>query len=325
MSIFSSLGDAFGSPSPAQGKRGLKQQSPANANGVLGLDTNFYKPDPNSWYTAKPYGFKAQRRDGTTAIMFLPINPSNLTITTSFATNIITTLYGTVEEHSDVRYFDISIEGSTGMGPQFTAPYLGTDVKSAYESLKEPGRAQFPIAKSAPLGGFLSSTIGQISNALDQLGKAVSTIGSIFGNGPTANTGIYNDQTGYIAFHNLYRFLLAYKRDAAGVDSNAPRTQHPLIFFNYKDGNQYNVAVRNFTLKRSAENPSLYYYSINMRGYNINSADGNVGSDDLSQRLVDLGLNGISSSSLLSNIKSVSSDAKAVLGSAKNGVNLFGR
>lgn len=324
MGIFTSLGDAFSTPSPAQG---VRKPLPATANygdDVENKRINYiYNPDPNSWYTAKPYGFKFQGRGNNSSVMFLPISPSNLTISTSFATNIITTLYGTVEEHSDVRYYDIVIEGTTGMAPQFVEP-TSADVTSAYNN-RLSGRAKFPISGSAPLGGFLSSTIGQISNALGQLGKAVSTIGSIFGNGPTTNSALYNDQTGYLAFHNLYRFLLVYKKDAAGLYFSQPYTQHPLIFFNYKDGNQYNVAIRNFTLKRTAENPMLYYYSINMRGYNISDSGGIKGTDDLSQRLVDLGLNGISSSSLLSNVKSVSSSAKAVLASAKNGINLFGR
>jgi hypothetical protein len=98
-----------------------------------------------------------------------------------------------------------------------------------------------------------------------------------------------------------------------------------LTFFNYKDGVEYDVAIKNFTLKRSAENPMLYYYSITMRGYNIRSSGSLQAGEDLNGRLNDLGLNGVQSSSLLSTIKSVSNSAKAIVGSAANGINLFGR
>jgi hypothetical protein len=70
----------------------------------------------------------------------------------------------------------------------------------------------------------------------------------------------------------------------------------------------------------------MYYYSITMRAYNIRSAGQQLQvTEDLTQRLSDLGLNGVKSSSLLSNISSVSNSAKAIVGSAVNGVNLFGK
>jgi hypothetical protein len=320
MGIFSSLADTFGTPNASQQPNKASNDIIA-ASSDLKLDS-LYKPDANSWYTAKPYGFKLNTRSGTPFIMFLPINPSNINISTSFATNIIPTLYGTVEEHSDVRYYDIVIEGTTGMSPKFVEPANSADPGFAYGALQLPGRARFSIA-AIPLGGFFSSTIGQITNILDQAGKALSTITGK-DNAP-AETGLYNNQTGYIAFHNLYRFLLKYKKDAAGVESQVPRTTHPLTFFNYKDGNQYDVAIRNFTLRKSAENPMLYYYSITMRGYNIRPSGSVSIGEDLNQRLSDLGLDGVKSSSLLSTIKGISANAKAIVGSVSNGANLFGR
>jgi len=302
---------------PSQLVKSALNDTVASAN--LSLE-KIYDIDSSSWYTAKPYGFKANRRDGSSWVMFLPISPSNINISTNFATNVIPTIYGTVEEHSDVRYYDIVIEGTTGMAPKFVTPVSSSDPSAVYSSSKKKGRASFPITSSGALGGFFSSTIAQVTNILSQAGKALDT--------STANqveTGVYTDQTGYLAFHNLYRFLLKYKKDAAGVESNIPRTKHPLTFFNYKDGNQYDVAIKNFTLRKSVENPMLYYYSITMRGYNIRKCGGLEALDSLTQRLSDLGLNGVKGSTLLSDIKSVSGNAKAIVGSVANGINLFGR
>jgi hypothetical protein len=320
MGIFSSLAETFSNPNPAQTPRTPENDLVA-AGSSLNLD-NIYAPDNNNWYTAKPYGFRMTQKGGNQFTMFLPINPSNLNISTSFATNVISTLYGTVEEHSDIRFYDIVIEGTTGMSPKFVEPAQGGDANKSYSALQQPGRARFRIASSAALGGFASSTIAQAANIVNQVKKAVSTL---TGQNIPVETGVYNNQTGYLAFHNLYRFLQKYKKDAAGVESNQLRTSHPLTFFNYKDGNEYDVAVRNFTLRKSAENPMLYYYSITMRGYNIRSTGSLKVLEDLDQRLNDLGLNGVQTSSLLSKIKSVSSGAKAIVGSAVNGVNLFGR
>lgn len=315
MGIFSSLADTFGTPNPAQTPR-TAENDLYSATKSLQLD-KLYTPDANNWYTAKPYGFKFTQRSGTQFTMFMPINPSNITISTNFATNIIPTLYGTVEEHSDIRYYDIVIEGTTGMAPKFIEPASTASASEAYAALQQPGRAAFKIATAAALGGFFSGTVAQAQNIVSQAKKAVSGISGLLGiSSQPPETGLYNNQTGYLAFHNLFRFLMKYKKDAAGVESQKPRTTHPLTFFNYKDGNEYDVAVKNFTLRRSAENPMLYFYSITMRGYNIRACGGLKNLEDLNLRLVDLGLNGVNSSSLLTNIKSVSSSAKAIVGSA---------
>lgn len=342
MSIFSSLSQTLGlsSPGPSQGARKPTNDT-AGANLQLDVGNGTYQTNSANWFTAKPYGFRMNTRSGQQFTMFMPINPSNINITTHFATNVISTLYGTVEEHSDIRYFDIVIEGTTGMAPKFVSPINTTSSSGssgsnndavAYQALQQPGRASFPIKSNVALGGFFSNTIAQITNVLNNADKAVSGISGLLGGGgqPQPETGLYTDQTGYLAFHNLYRFLKKHKQDAAGLDINGvpglpPATRHPLTFFNYKDGNEYDVAVRNFTLRKSAENPMLYYYSITMRGYNIRTSGASLPSEDLNQRLSDLGLSGIKSSSLLSDIKDISSSAKAVVGSVLNGSSLLGR
>jgi hypothetical protein len=297
-----------------------------NEEGFLALGEGTYTLESQNWYSAKPYGFKASFRDGKTIIMFLPINPSNLTIATNFATNLIPTLYGTVEEHSEVRYFDISIEGTTGMAPKFVAPFVKDgDMEhklspgDAYNSLRKSGRSTFEIASSLSAGGFFAKTLNQFNQIANKASDLIS------GNKP--KTGINPENSGYVAFHNLYRFLLQHKKDAAGArDSQVAfkDNEHPLTFFNYKDNNEYNVVVRSFTMRKSADNPMLYYYSIQLRGYNLRSIKDKV-DEDLSKRLQDLGLSGVDSSSILGDIKSISSQAKSILGSAIGGINVLGR
>jgi len=291
----------------------------ATGSGPDTTKTNTYSIRAENWFSAKPYGFKARRRDGRTITMFLPINPSNLTIHTEFATNMIPTLYGTVEEHSDVRYFDISIEGTTGMAPKFVAPYLNGEPNEAYENVIKGGRASFAVAEGVAQGGFFPKTLGVINQIQNK-------IADLLDGGVKPKTGIVNENSGYVAFHNLYRFLLQYKKDAAGISSTATRKKnmHPLTFFNYKDNNEYDVVVKSFTMKRSADNPMLYFYSIHLRGYNLRTIKNPI-TDDMKQRLADLGLNGVDSSSSLGDIKALSRTAKAVMGSFAGGINILGR
>lgn len=303
-----SLGDIFGKAkqSPAQPQVGFD-----NDKGIF--KTAAYDVIQSNWFTAKPYGFRATFRGGAQFTMFLPINPSNLTISTGFATNLIPTLYGTVEEHSPIRYYDITIEGTTGMAPKFIEPL---------QTKPNVGRASFPVSQGLAniAGGFFTKTLSLIDQVANKASELINGV-------PKPNTGVFIDQTGYLAFHNLYRFLHRYKEDAAGVDgSTAVRTKHPLTFFNYKDNNQYDVVVRNFTLRRTAENPLLYFYSITLRGYNLRTAsDTDKAVDQTADRLKALGLDGVDSSSLLGDIKKTASSVKGILGPIGAGINVLGR
>lgn len=279
---------------------------------------DIYKVEQQNWYSAKPYGFKMNTREGGSFVFFLPISPSNLTISTPFATNIVPTLYGTVEEHSDVRYYDIAIEGTTGMAPKYVEPGAASDMAVSEAALREKGRKSFEISQGLALGGFFSKTLGILNQAKE---KAADLLDG----GVKPKTGVHIDKSGYVAFHNLYRFLLKHKKDASGTGgSSEQRQQHPLIFFNYKDNNQYYVVVRNFTLRRSAENPMLYMYSIQLRGYNLEGI-GKQLDDDLANRLQTMGLDGVDASSILGDIKDLSTNAKAVVGSIIGGKNILGR
>lgn len=292
----------------------------------LGTEGVFYDSDkgasytvkPENWFTALPYGFRFYRRDKDLPVtMFLPINPTNLTISTNFATNIIPTLYGTIEEHSPVRYYDIVIEGTTGMVPKWTRPFVGS------RPVGDMGGRLSSVTSAGFLDAVAGST-GFFAKTLATLNKAYSSAKDLFSMGKQNQTGVFTDQTGYFAFHNLYRFFLKYKMDAAGQTSTKRRTRHPLTFFNYKDNNEYDVAIENFTLRRSSDNPMLYQYRIQLRGFNLrNSSDEFAAQDQTADRLNKLGLNG--TNSLLNIMKTKASQAKSVLGSLGAGLKVLGK
>jgi len=298
---------------------------PVNDTGENPIFTNAdYKPVLSNWFTAKPYGFRFTPKEGSAKVMYLPIGPSNLMITTHFATSVTPTIYGTVEEHSPVRYFDIAIEGTTGMGPKYTQPMSPNEIPK-----QQIGRSAFSVSQS--LG---TSAAGFFAKTLATADKIASDVTALVGKAAPNTTGLQLDQTGYIAFHNLYRFFLKYKKDTSGTDKpndTTPRghnAKHPLVFFNYKDNNEYNVVIKSFTLRRDKENPMLYNYSISMRGYelkNINNSDGINNVVDQTELLTSLGLDGVDGSTFLSDIKKKALDARGILGSVANGVNQLGR
>lgn len=315
MSIVDSFLNKFREPKPSSSPAGTLTDDMSRQLTQTDLSKNTYSIDATNWYSARPYGFKVNFRDKRSISMFLPISPSNLTINTNFATNIIPTLYGTIEEHSAVRYFDISIEGTTGIAPTYFQP---ANVVNGRQVHQKGGRSSFSAVSGVSAGGFFSKTLSMV-NKIGQ--KAVDLVDGK----PKPNSGVVSDKSGYVAFHNLYRMLLKYKEDASGLSNSSDRSEHPLTFFNYKDNNEYDVVVKSFVMRRSADNPMLYYYSIQLRAYNLRTVGSKINTSDYKKRLADLGLNGVDSSSALGDMKSFANSAKSILGAAAGGINILGR
>ena len=250
----------------------IKQTRNTNS-GAEGTPDSIYTVDPNKWYSTYPYGFRHTPRssDGTNNVktFFLPINPTDITTSTNFATNTLSSLYGVIEEHSEVRYYDVNIRGTTGFAPRYINSTnggngLGSSNLSDAKYWQSSGRTSQSSARIS-LGGALP----QLTNVINQAKNAVQEITG----GQTNESGLYIDQTGYLAFHNFYRFLLIYKKDASGELGFGTRKKHPLTWLNYKDGTKMDCVINGFTMVRSASNPFMYEYSISMRCYNLRSID----------------------------------------------------
>ena len=306
--------------------------------------TGPYETDPTRWYKSYPYGFEfydIKSTSGSTAkqTFWLPIAPNNINTTTHYATNIVTTLYGIVEEHSEVRYFDIVISGNTGIAPKYTTAFAPTADGSAPASAAQKvpgiqapnplnpgspsiGRKSFEPGLNSQISGVLGGFLPEVSNTISAAANLISSISG----GQSNPTGILPQQSGYYAFHNLYKFLLRYKEDAARVSASSTnivgsvlssssqliggnRQTHPLKFLNYKDKIKYDVIPISFTLTRSAENPMLYNYTIRMRGFNLQDVNKSPQAEDL---LNQLGLGGLSGS-LFSSMTSVVGNANTLI------------
>lgn len=283
-----------------------------NENLVLWKDQ--YRPDPQIWWKQAPYTFvfnkeRAGEGLGDRYAFNLPISPSNISITTHFATNIVTTMYGTVEEHSEQRYFDINISGTTGMSPTHTTYVKLSDLNYAsIQPLDLKGKAIADNAanrkrqRASYSAASIITTAADISGFGRRTANIAETIASqakdLFGAPRPIGISTENMNTGYMAFHNFYRFLLKYKKYTSSRAPSQLNDFHPLTFINWRDGNQYDVVINNFQLLREANNPMLYNYSISMRAYNLKQAG--AGSEVVDAAQVDLldslGLNGIKGS-----------------------------
>lgn len=314
----------------ARSLAGAAAGSLIGGGGAAKNENGLYKINEFNWYQSLPYGFaffdiKSSTTNGdttkATSTIYLPIAPNNVNVVTHFATNIVTTLYGIVEEHSEVRYYDITISGTTGIAPRYTQPFSGFSSIAA----KSPGRQDFESPLTPPLLGAIGS-LSAIATMSNPLTGAINMAPDLIGANDANNrnhSGVGTKQTGYYAFHQLYQFFLKYKNDAsqlgapleetpplielakkaasafglgkvAGVTSSAApleRKVHPIQFLNYKDGNKYDCIPIAFTLTRSADNPMLYNYNIRLKAFNLRSVTNvPVGTSQLSKMGISNGL-----------------------------------
>lgn len=292
--IFTSIIDAV----KGDVKKSIKPIGPTLTSPLSDEMEKFYVTNDSkvitNWYRQRPYAFVFTNQKGESNTFYLPIAPSNINISTHFATNVITTMYGTVEEHSEQRYYDITIAGTTAMMPR----YYKLIEEQNTDLTKNIGRAGLPVkaAFSDVAGGFFKRTISMLENTINQASE-------IFGK-DKPSSGVDLKRTGYVAFHNFYKFLLAYKKDTASAGIRKTKrdggktTAHPLRFVNYKDNNQYDVSVQQFQLTKDSSEPFLYNYSIVLRAYNLRSADTQESVLDVEDRKSELGLDGIETSFL---------------------------
>jgi hypothetical protein len=302
--------------------------------GALGLsDSNFYTPIADNWYRSLPYAFLATDASGTKKIFNLPINPSNINIITHFATSIIATIGGTVEEHAPQRYFDISIQGTTGIAPR----YITEDTSNPEASSgREAYTPEFSLSNAT--GGFFAKTTGQLDSALNKARD-------VFLGSKKHEAGFSAEQSGYYAFHQFYLFLLKSKSkltsesesSAASIVSKGlsglgslralenlssnQKSISPLKFISYKDNQEYTCAITKFELTRSVENPMMYNYSIQLRAYKLQSISSSQA--EPVDRLAALGLDG--DQSILSSFKNKVSGAKAGVSALTGAFRTVGR
>jgi hypothetical protein len=300
-----------------------------------------------NWYKSLPYAFESNI-GGKRKLIYLPLNPSNITITTHYATELIPTIGGTVEVHSDQRYFDISISGTTGIAPKYTpvvAPIIGDNLTQVSQKVdgREFYQGGFLFANS--LGGFFSDKLAKLDKAKNLARDAVNSATG----GPLKphESGVKLERTGYYAFHRLYLFFQEYKnaiKKAAEVSlgdqliasglakassflSSAapflpplpkkPDSTAPLSFINYKDNNRYSCVINKFTMTRDASTPMMYNYNISLTAYDLTSADKPLEDDSLEAKLFELGLSK-DKPSLLSRVKGGLGNAKGAINSVKS-------
>jgi len=307
---------------------------PAKDDDSNALTTPYTIQDDN-WYKTIPYGFRIMPPAGslssgnlsvtsvgnnllanggigaTSAIsgFFFPVNPESVNIATPYAVQVTPTLGGIVEEHSGAVFYNITVSGTTGIIPNLA--YIDGKPRIMGDS----GRN---LAYEPTMLDILQKKLGFGGNTYNAVQSAIAAVKSassmIFGIDDKTVDSDKSVNSGYSAYHVLYKFLWLYH------DSKSKGSQNSLQFVNYKDNNQYNVVIQNFQLSRDKSRPHLYQFSIQMRGWKLETQDGDqsfeLGTSGQLARLSQLGLD--EGPSFKAQAFRVINTTKTVLNTAKN-------
>lgn len=281
----------------------LPADSIANDAGIpIGNPRQPYTIQYGNWYKSIPYAMRVVSTDpgadiNEVAVFFFPVNPESINISTPFASVITPTLGGIVQEHSGPVFYNITISGTTGVLPGIN--YNDGNALSPDEDGR-PLAAQEGLISPNALGGFGANTI----NAINSIVSTITGVSS-----PVVD-GSRNKKSGYTAFHVLYKFLWWYHF------AKSQGGQQQLKFVNYKDNNQYDIAIQNFALTRDKTSPHLYRYSIQIKAWNLEESDKfpSLSADDLAAQLKALGLD--EGPSAKAELFRVINDTKSVLNGA---------
>lgn len=208
----------------------------------------------------------------------LPIPPESMSITLMSADRVEATLNGYTEKLGGAPFREISLSGTTGINV---------------------GKGS--VGGSSPGGGSL----GQ---AFTNQARSISAgVASAFGQpvrikneiSITTSQGEESRTSGFLLFHGLRTFLEGYiaikqsgsipKQDDFGLETHKsligldPK-EIRLAFCNWKDDSIYLCTLKNFDMKRAANTPMEYMYSLNLRAFRRIALNAQAGSVALIER-----------------------------------------
>ena len=181
----------------------------------------------------------------------LPITPQQLNITDTYAINTSATLRGVLEEHSGVRFKNISIQGTFGIWP-------------GRPSIVNPPST--PGALASVFGGTLSAA-SNVSSQFQSIANAAST-GSFAAKPLTVSPGDSKDHengqgTGYYQTIMLQQFLEQY----AEAKKNPVNAGWRLVFDIPKQNQAFVVTPLAFTWSENVNKPLEINYNLQLKAW----------------------------------------------------------
>lgn len=238
------------------------------------------------WYKVFPYQFVVttpaaeSSKDAKTAsdqrfFYTLPLPPQSMVVKMVPASRATPTVGGVVEETSDNVFWVIQMTGTTG---------TAVSRKDITDRQAMAGKFRKKLETTGLLSGIaanLNTIVGKVGNTADQVLNAASAFnkgdyssiaGSVIGavnnailpQLPYSGSAVDAVTNGFTEMQEFNRFLYTFSR----LKGSNPKSYN-LEFWDHKEQKRYRIILQDFTIQRSAQNPNLYRYSVQLGAWNV--------------------------------------------------------
>lgn len=254
--------------------------------------TRLWSISGQDWYKVYGYQFQVRVKDNSKASFVpkfyftLPIPPQVWDASPVLPSRITPTLGGITEEVSKVSLWDISMSGTTGIAAsrqegdeekrQFVAKRFRDTITTTGLLAGQFAKVNKAINK---IGGLVDSAINTVQgvanakNPLDALSQGVGGVTGAINNAllpalPYSSSAVSDVTNGYTEAQELEKFFFIYHH----IKAENPE-KYALYFVNYKTNQEWRVAIKGFRLRKAANQPFLYQYSIVLKGWDCTEAN----------------------------------------------------
>jgi hypothetical protein len=207
----------------------------------------------------------------------LPIPPQTYTIKMVSASKVTPTIGGVVEETNSNKFWLITMTGTTGVGVSRNSEDENDRrlvAKKFRDTVATTGLLAGVSANltliASKYGGIADRAVDAIDAGLngDWTGIAGNVIGALNDRLtpplPYAGSAVNDTTNGFTEIQELHRFFYAYSKLK---DDNPNKYQ--LMFKNFKTGQQWKCAIKEFSIQQNAQNPLLYKYTISLQAWDV--------------------------------------------------------
>lgn len=237
------------------------------------------------WYKVFPYSFVVEGPQKSRFIYTFPIPPQMMVTNMIPASKATATFGGVVEETSDNVFWQIQIQGTTGVA-------ISRDGLANTQASRKDMANKF--RKKLETTGLLSGVASQLNALVGKVGgtaDAVLNATSAFKNGDFSagaagvtgainnailpqqmysGSGVDDTTNGYTEMQELHRFLFTYSHLKA-----ARPKDFTLKFQNHKTGQEWRVILSApLSISQSANQPMSYRYSIQLQAWDVQPING---------------------------------------------------
>ena len=220
-----------------------------------------------------------------TAYFTLPIPPSSMVVKPIFPSRATATLGGVVEETSPVKFWVISMEGTTGTGIGRAEGDEGTKKQTAKNFRTVIETTGLTDGIFAQINRGINKVVGIADRVVDTAVETTNAItdGNFLDGAKIASFGVkgaINDSltpptvfsqsavdektNGFKESQDLMKFFYMYQT----LKSKSPK-RYFLYFSNIQTDQTWRVLIKNFSLSKNSQNPTLWKYKIDLQAWDV--------------------------------------------------------